>query len=144
MICPDSTRASEVEHLNAVLTMLTSEAFAPASRSHDLEAGSAAPAPVDASADCAASLAPSRAYLPGSPADLSVDEWDLLFEAVRARLRLVVGECPTAQPEAGAHGSADPVRAGVLECVDALDHLHTLLQQLRGPRLQPAVDRFGA
>lgn len=110
--------------------MLISEAFPPGPTFHDLEAGSAA-----------LELAPIGAAAAG---DLSVDEWDLLFDAVRERLRLSVGERPTAQSGAQAHDPVDRIQASVLECVQALDQLHGLLRQRRGRRQQLEMDGFDA
>ena len=64
--------------------------------------------------------------LPGHLADVSIDDWDVLLCAVKDRLRLTVGESLT-QP---INGSAIPVRASVLECVEALDQLHDTLKHV--------------
>lgn len=61
--------------------------------------------------------------LPGPAGDVSIDDWDSLLNAVKARLRLTVGE-PLTQH---LNGAAAPVQASVLECVEALDQLHTTL-----------------
>ena len=64
--------------------------------------------------------------LSGQWADVSIDDWDALLCAVMDRLRQTVGESLT-QPM---NGSAVPVRASVLECVEALDQLHTTLKHV--------------
>ena len=64
--------------------------------------------------------------LSGQWADVSVEDWDALLCAVKDRLRQTVGESLT-QPM---NGSAAPVRASVLECVEALDHLHSTLKHV--------------
>jgi hypothetical protein len=131
-ICPNPTCAFEVEHLNAVLSMRISEAFPPGPKPHELEAGSAAleSTPLGARIDALAA------------SDLSVDEWDLLFDAVRDRLR--VGERPAAQSRAQAHDPLGRIQASVLECVEALDQLHALLRQRRLRHREPERDGFGA
>lgn len=64
--------------------------------------------------------------LPSPLADVSIDDWDALLCAVKDRLRQTVGEDLT-QPM---NGSAVPVRASVLECVEALDQLHNTLKHV--------------
>lgn len=67
-------------------------------------------------------------------ADISIDDWDALLCAVKDRLRQTVGESLT-QPM---NGSAMPVRASVLECVEALDQLHNNLKGVLAA--QPPID----
>lgn len=115
--------------------MLVSETFLSGPKSHDLlEAGSAAleSVPVGDRVDA------------GAAGDLSVDEWDLLFDAVRERLRLTAGECPAAQPGAHAHDPVGRIQASVLECVEALDQLHALLRRGRGRSQRLEMDGFDA
>ncbi len=50
-----------------------------------------------------------------------------MFCAVKDRLRLAVGAAMTVP----LNGSAAPVRATVLDCVDALDQLHLALTPVR-------------
>jgi hypothetical protein len=57
------------------------------------------------------------------PVSIYIDEWDMLMIAVQERLRLTVG----AAPQQGDDGVSQPLRACVLECVDALQQLHGLL-----------------
>jgi hypothetical protein len=61
------------------------------------------------------------------PSVLSTDEWDVLFDAVRVRLRLVVEEGLAA---AAGRDAPDAVVGlalpNVLECLDALDLLHAM------------------
>lgn len=77
---------------------------------NDLGVGSSAPALVPA--------AP-----PNLSTDIAMEDWDDLFCAVKARLRLSVGERVAAAPEAPVNDAGDRVRASVLECVEALDQL---------------------
>lgn len=74
--------------------------------------------------------------LPHFSADLSVGDWDMLFDAVKDRIRSIVGEQPLLSYELPAHDIALRVRASVLECVAALDQLHTMLMQERARRRQ--------
>ncbi len=53
--------------------------------------------------------------------DLSIEDWDELFKAVQARLRLT----------AEAATDAARLKTVVLECVDALDSLHAALRDQR-------------
>ena len=79
-------------------------------------------------ADSLAHAAPPRqAMLLGLPADVAIGDWDVLLSAVKARLRLTVGELQAATPEPRAQDAASRVRAQVLECVAALDQLHITL-----------------
>lgn len=88
--------------------------------------------------------------LPGPAGEISLDDWDSLLSAVKARLRLTVGDSLTQQ----FNGAAAPVQASVLECVDALDQLHVTLAHALGRRAldewaddglaQGATDRLGA
>ena len=80
----------------------------------------------------------SAPMLPGPVGDVSIEDWDTLLHAVKARLRLTVGEALTRQ----LNGAAAPVQASVLECVEALDQLHTTLSHALAQR--PGDDRPGA
>ena len=64
--------------------------------------------------------------LSGPWADVSIEDWDALLCAVKDRLRQTVGGS-LSQPMIG---SAVPVRASVLECVEALDQLHSALKHV--------------
>lgn len=75
--------------------------------------------------------------LRGPVGDVSIEDWDSLLHAVKARLRLTVGESLTRQ----FNGAAAPVQASVLECVEALDQLHTTLSNALAQR--PGDERPG-
>jgi diguanylate cyclase len=63
--------------------------------------------------------------------DIRLCDWSDLFAAVKARLRVIVGERVTVRSLLTAPARASQVRAGVLECVAALDQLQaTLLLEL--------------
>ena len=68
--------------------------------------------------------------LRGPVGDVSIEDWDSLLHAVKARLRLTVGESLTRQ----FNGEAAPVQASVLECIEALDQLHTTLSNALAQR----------
>lgn len=68
--------------------------------------------------------------LRGPVGDVSIEDWDSLLDAVKARLRLTVGESLTRQ----FNGAAAPVQASVLECIEALDQLHTTLSNALAQR----------
>ena len=66
-----------------------------------------------------------------TPAKPTVDsaDWDLLFQAVLARLTQAVAAGPTSRQDlAAALAAAEQVQATVLECVEALARLQTLRQ----------------
>ena len=69
-----------------------------------------------------------RARPPTQPCpstDIPLEDWDDLFGAVKARLRQIVGEGLADLPEPHLRGAVARMQANVLECVAALDQLHT-------------------
>jgi hypothetical protein len=71
---------------------------------------------------------------------IPVDDWDVMFDAVRARLIRTVGERLGELPDVPQHSaelSASLVQAVVLDCVNALDQLHAALTQERSQRPTP-------
>lgn len=66
-----------------------------------------------------AALAPQ----PEPSSEVAIEDLDILLRAVKARLTLTVGDAPGPR----AHDDAARVRASVLECVAALDQLHTTM-----------------
>ena len=54
---------------------------------------------------------------------ISIDKWGALLGAVKARLRMTVGE----MHRPGFNDTPAALSASVLECVDALDQLHVML-----------------
>ncbi|MHB1201030.1 MAG: hypothetical protein ACYCZ6_16040 [Polaromonas sp.] len=109
--------------LNAIRPASTPEGYAP-------EAGSAA-------SDMPRS---GSTALPTQAIDIAIDDWNVLFRAIEDRLRLTVGGDPLANAltttDAPAHEAAVGVRTIVLECVAALEQLHTALTHERGRREQ--------
>ncbi len=74
---------------------------------------------------------------PGNDQGIAVDDWDLMFDAVRVRLMRTVGERLGELPEVPQHSaelSASLVQAVVLDCVRALERLHAALEQERSQR----------
>ena len=72
--------------------------------------------------------------LSGARLSIAVDDWDMMFDAVRSRLMHSVDERLGQLPDAPQHSaelSASLVQAVVLDCVSALDQLHTSLRQQR-------------
>lgn len=59
--------------------------------------------------------------------EVTIDDWDALLDAVKARLRHAAGHAGTGLFE----GPAAPSRTLVLECVDALELLHAALDDRR-------------
>jgi hypothetical protein len=80
------------------------------------------------------------AACPDARLSIAVADWDLMFEAVRARLIDTVGarlgELPDV-PHHSAELSASLVQAVVLDCVNALDQLHAALTRERSHRPTP-------
>jgi len=71
---------------------------------------------------------------------IEVEDWDVLFEAVKTTLRRIVGEQLGELPEVPVHSaalSASLVQTVVLDCVGSLDRLHTALKQERSQRPTP-------
>jgi hypothetical protein len=74
----------------------------------------------------------------GRNVDLAIADWDMLFSAVKARLRgAVQTSTPSACP-AEIERAHERLRADVIECVLALDQLHaTLVHEIgRWPRIE--------
>ncbi len=72
--------------------------------------------------------------------DIGSADWDVLFDAVSARLRQTVGEDLHHPPDVPAHSAAltaSLIQAVVLDCVGALDKLHAALKHERSKRLTP-------
>lgn len=71
--------------------------------------------------------------------DIAREDWDLLFCAVRDRLRIAVGALPVCGVQPFALQSDASVRALVLDCVQALDQLHAALlsEGTRCPQHEP-------
>ena len=69
-----------------------------------------------------------------APAPVDGADWDLMFRAVMAKLRTTAG-----QPRDGLYLPADanisaPAAAILLDCVRALECLHAMQTQARGPQ----------
>ena len=78
----------------------------------------------------AVSLAGSDPFPPVWLADVALDDWDALFDAVKMRLtQLATGRTePSATgPGGDTAGDVARLRGDVLECVAALNQLHTTL-----------------
>ena len=85
---------------------------------------------------------PTRApaALPRQPEVIDVEDWDIMFAAVKARLRHAVGEQLGKPPEVPGHSSAlsaSLVQAVVLDCVGALEQLDAALKHERSQRPTP-------
>ena len=61
------------------------------------------------------------------PSNVAIGDWDDLLAAVKARLRLIVGEVRVATVEPPLRDTVAWVQDSVLECVAALDQLHSTL-----------------
>jgi hypothetical protein len=129
--------------VNTVLAMLNSEDLMPESHARYLSSGSAAAVAVpraqskiEAIGTRANETPLTNALLPGARSDTVIEDWDELFDAVTARLRLITAErlaATTGSPS----DEADRIRARVLECAEALEQLHAALKDELGQRPQP-------
>ena len=82
----------------------------------------------------------SPAAPPAPRPGIAVADWDVMFDAVCARLIHAVGERLGDRPDVPQHSaefSASLVQAVVLDCVSALEQLHATLQQERSQRPTP-------
>ena len=68
---------------------------------------------------------------PGATAlpSVAIEDWDVLFSAVKARLTLIGQPQNAACAEPPTANALELVRASVLECVQALDQLHATARQ---------------
>lgn len=71
---------------------------------------------------------PARSPRTGLSSGVSIVDWDEMFSAVKERLSHTVGGPIDAMTEAQVHDAAGRVRNSVLECVEALDQLQTILR----------------
>ena len=79
--------------------------------------------PIDAHAEAGLPLLAG-----GASANVAIGDLDDLFHAVKARLRHTVGDGFSKHCQARGDDTAARIRANVLECVSALDQLHTTLR----------------
>ena len=73
------------------------------------------------------------------------DDWDVLFSAVKARFRLIVGEPVEPTREAPLDDKVARMQAGVLECVAALELTHSTIRNeiIRRQRPLRVLDQAG-
>jgi diguanylate cyclase len=150
MIRPAPTRAPKVESVShTALTTPNSADLMPGPKSHLAEAGSAAAhrpwstTEVDRiGLDTFAPL--SRTAPKDLPSDVSIRDWDVMLRAVKARLRLTVGERLGAPHEPQVRDAVGRVQASVLECVAALDQLHATLTHELSRHQQLELEVFDA
>lgn len=83
---------------------------------------------------------PAPAAPSGQYQNFDIEDWDVMFSAVRSRLMRTVGQRlgePPSVPEHSAELSASLIQAVVLDCVIEMDKLHACLKQERSQRLTP-------
>lgn len=61
--------------------------------------------------------------------DVAMDDWELLFHAVTARLRAAALTRPDLASQVELRDESERLRQVVLECVTVLEHLHPALEQ---------------
>ena len=89
-------------------------------------------------------LKPARAAGVGMPDDLAAEDRDRLLSAIKARLKLSIGEPADRVNMGQRRETAARVRAGVMECVAALDRLHLTLTEDAARNRQHELDAFDA
>ncbi|WP_092007616.1 hypothetical protein [Polaromonas sp. OV174] len=117
----------------STLKRLSSEAFFHESKHHAPEAGMAETvrAQDHAFVDTTQVGPLARLPPPSHPLNIAIGDWDELFRAVEERLTLIVGTRPAGTPEPQMRDTAGRIQVVVLECVSALDQLHTALTHER-------------
>jgi hypothetical protein len=75
-----------------------------------------------------------RKVLPLVPSDVAVRDWDDLFDAIAGRLTAMSAET----------GTTNKLRAGMLECVEAMGQLHAILAHERARNHQFELNLFDA
>lgn len=137
MIHPTLTRTfQDKESVNAVLAILHSEDLTP-----EQNARPQYPFGKIDDIGIGAAVAPlASTSLPRSRSEVAIEDWDVLFNAVTARLRLIVAEQLVTTDEPKPAVGLNRVRGNVLECAAALDQLHATLKEevLLAPREAPA------
>lgn len=141
MIQPTPTRTfQDKESANVVVAMLQSDDLRPERSAHhqhlfDSNASIALPqafTKVDDGGIGARATPVASAPLPHARPDIAIEDWDVLFCAVTARLRLIVAERLVTPTSPGLAIEVNRVRVDVLECVAALDQLHATLTEELG------------
>jgi hypothetical protein len=117
-------KITELSH--AILTMLNS----PGTSAVTIDMQGTCPKRDDGGADV--QVDPSS----GGRSDIDVGDWDELFRAVTTRLRVTVGEPLAATSDAWVLDMEGRIQVIVLECVAALEQLHTALTDERDRREQ--------
>jgi hypothetical protein len=77
------------------------------------------------------SILPAIARHDSGQTDMDIKDWDAMFRAVLERLRQAVGEVPVVMPGLKVTDPAGLIPCTVMECVEALEQLHTVLKQER-------------
>lgn len=85
----------------------------------------------------------ARTPAPDAGSDIAVGDWDNLFNAVMGRLIRTVYS-PDINPTLQADPEAARIRTAVLECVEALDQLHTTVTAERKRREGLELEAFDA
>lgn len=82
------------------------------------------------------------------PVDVDVDvamcDWSDLFDAVKSRLCSTVGDCLAISGNLESQQAANQIQTSVLQCVTALDQLHTTIQHELKRRQQLELEVFDA
>lgn len=127
MIQPAPTLASTIKNLEQItLRILRAGMLMPEQKGRSPGASTVGRNGTDAHATVLA-----QAALPEQPPTIEIEDWDELFRAVESRLTLTVGPRLTGTPEPQADDRAGRIQVIVLECVTALEQLHTALTHER-------------
>lgn len=87
---------------------------------------------------------PSNAPSVSGLKNIPIQDWSDLLSAVKARLRLTVGDRSPAMTSSQAWDAARRIQASVLECVAALDQLHATVCHEVGLRRKLELEVFDA
>jgi hypothetical protein len=77
---------------------------------------------------------------PQTTAQIDIEDWDSLFDAVEERLRDTVEKPDSATTPLAARDNASRIKLAVLDCVNALDKLHKALRQERSTHVPVATN----
>jgi len=82
--------------------------------------------------------------LPGAgDLQISMEDWDLLFRSIQWRLGTAVGARLASAPAPQADDRAGHIQVTVLECISAMEQLHTALMLERQNRMRTNSDANG-
>jgi len=88
--------------------------------------------------DLPGAIHPAGQETPGH-LQMSIEDWNLLFRSIELRLRATVGDRPESAPPPQVDDFAGKIQVAVLECISAMEQLHTALTYERQGRMRAAA-----